>query len=159
MAKHRKPLRKVTAASVFLALLVAGSVAYAIWTTNGSGAGYARATTAQALTTVDVSATTVGDLYPGGQGDVILEISNPNPYDVLVTSIAGSGAITSNAGAACNGSTGVTFADQTGLTITVTAGDTTPVTLTDAASMDNTSDNACQGAIFTIPVALTGGSV
>ena len=157
MAKHRKPLRKATAASVFLALLVAGSVAYAVWTTNGTGEGYARATTAQALTTVDVSATTVGDLYPGGQGDVILEISNPNPYDVLVTSVAGNGTITSNAGGACDAATGVTFTGQA-VSVNVPAGSTAPVTLNNAASMDNTSDNSCQGAIFTIPVALTGGS-
>jgi hypothetical protein len=70
-------------------------------------------TTAQALTTVDVSATTPATLYPGATGNVKLSISNPNPYPVTVSS-SGNGAITSDKGAACNITTGVTHGDQTG---------------------------------------------
>jgi hypothetical protein len=140
------------------ALLVVGLV-YAAWTTNGTGSGYAKAGTAQALTTVDVSASTTATLYPGGPaGDVSIRISNPNNYPVTVTGVTGSGAITPDAGHASCTTTGVTFTDQTGLSISVPASGATTATLSGAASMSNASVNGCQGATFTIPVTLSGAS-
>ncbi len=139
--------------AITLALMGVG-VAFAAWTATGGGSGYTQATTAQALTTVDVSANTADQLYPGGDGDVILRISNPNPYGVDVTSITGSGAILSGI-AACDASNGVTFTNQSG-TWHVNAGSTTDVTLTNAAHMSNASVDACQGATFTVPVSLSG---
>lgn len=142
---------------VIVALAAAG-LAYAAWTANGTGEGYAKAGSAQALTTNDVSATTVADLYPGTSGNVKLEINNPNPYPVRVTSVSGSGTITPDAGHSGCSPTGVTFTDQTGLTIDVPANGTQAATLNNAASMSNASANACQGATFTIPVSLSGAS-
>jgi hypothetical protein len=153
-----KTTKKLTAGTIVLGVALAASVAFAAWTATGTGSGYTQATTASALTTVDVSASTSAQLYPGGTSDVKIEISSPNPYPVLVTSVVGSGAITSDKGAACNASTGVSFTDQTSLSIAVPAGGTTAHTFTNAASMTNASDNACQGAIFTIPVTLSGAS-
>jgi hypothetical protein len=135
-------------------------VAWAAWTANGTGNGYAKATTAQALTTSDASASTTAQLYPGGSGDVKVTINNPNAYPVTVTSISnGSGSITADSAHATAGcsTTGVTFANQTG-SWSVAANGSSTVTLTGAASMSNASDNACQGATFTIPVSLTGAS-
>lgn len=140
-----------------IALAIAGLV-YAAWTTGGSGSGYAKAGTAQQLTTVDVSASTTATLYPGVNGDVLIRIANPNPYPVRVTAIAGNGAITADAGHPGCVTTGVTFTNQTGLTIDIPASGQTQTTLTGAASMTNASDNGCQGATFTIPVTLTGVS-
>jgi hypothetical protein len=115
------------------------------------------------LTTVDVSATTSATLYPGADGDVSIEISNPNPYPIEVTDVTGSGTITADAGHSTCGSdaghpTGVTFTDQTGQTISIAANDSTQTTLTNAAHMSNASDDSCQGATFTIPVSLSGQS-
>jgi len=123
--KHRIA-KRVSAGTILLALMVAGSVAFAAWTATGTGDGYAKATTAQALTTVDVSASTTATLYPGATGDVLIRIDNPNPYAVQVTDVAGSGAITSDAGAGCDASTGVSFSDQSGLTLNVPAGSGIP---------------------------------
>ena len=139
-------------------VLPLGSVAVAAWVTNGTGSGYAKAGSSQALTTVDVSASTTATLYPGVTGNVTLRIDNPNPYDVVVTDVTGNGAITSDAGAACDASTGVTYTDQTGLSLSVPAGTAATFTLNNSASMSNASDNSCQGAVFTIPVSLTGSS-
>jgi hypothetical protein len=150
--------RKLTVGTLFVGVALASSIAFAAWTATGSGAGYSKATTAQVLTTVDVSASTSAQLYPGGTGDVIIRISNPNPYPVLVTGVARSGAITSDKGLACDAATGVTFTDQAGQTISVAAASTTNVTFTGAAAMSNASDNSCQGATFTIPVTLSGRS-
>ncbi len=150
--------KRITVGTVAVVVLAAAGLAYAAWTSSGTGSGYAKAKSAQALTTVDISATTAATLYPGATGDVEIKISNPNPYPVQVTSVTGNGAITPDAGHASCTVTGVTFANQTGQTINVAAGGTTTKTLTGAASMDNTSSNGCQGATFTIPVSLSGAS-
>ena len=150
--------RKIIVVVAAAILVVAAGVAYAAWTASGSGSGYAKAGTAQALDSVDVSATTSATLYPGATGDLQLRIDNPNPYPVRVTSVTGSGAITSDKGAACNASTGVTFADQSGLTLDVAASSASTFTLSGSVSMSNASDNSCQGSVFTVPVTLSGAS-
>ena len=149
-------------AFVMLALLlsaVAASAVIAAWVTNGTGPGYAKAQTSSNLTLSDASASTTADLYPGATGSVKLKVTNPNPFPVRITSVAKqASAITSDKGAACDASTGVTFSDQTGLTLDVAAGATVTLTLANAISMSNASDNSCQGALFTIPVNVTGAS-
>ena len=152
--------RKVLFAFAAVAALVATGALYAAWSTSGSGNGYAKATTASALTIGDASASTTADLYPGATGAAKLKVTNPNPFPVRITSVAKQtgGTITSDKGAACNASTGVTFTDQTGLALDVAAGATQTFTLSGAVSMSNASDNTCQGAVFTIPVDVTGAS-
>ena len=162
MATLSRQRRIVGAAITVLVLGVVGLV-YAAWTTNGSGSGYAKAGSAQSLSTVDVSASTTATLYPGQNGDVLIKIHNPNPYNVTVTGIAGNGAITADSGHSTCGSdgshpTGVTYTDQTGLNLSVSASSDLQTTLSGAAHMANTSDNSCQGATFTIPVTISGAS-
>ena len=155
----RKAVSKKLAAVVTALTLIAAGLVYAAWTTNGGGSGYAKAGSAQALTTVDVAASTAATLYPGGPaGDVLIKISNPNSYPVTVTGVAGNGTITADAGHAGCTTTGVSFTDQTGLSISVPANGQTQATLSGAASMTNASMNACQGATFTIPVTISGAS-
>ena len=160
--RNRVVKKKVAVLTITVCLAAVGLV-YAAWTTNGTGSGYAKAGTAQALTTVDVSASTSATLYPGVSGDVLLKIKNPNPYAVTVTAVSGNGSITPDGGHSGCSPTGVTFTDQTGLSINVPAKSggvdgEVQTTLTGAASMSNASVNACQGATFTIPVTLTGSS-
>jgi hypothetical protein len=151
-----RPSKKFIVAGGVAAGLMASGVAWAAWTADGTGNGYAKATTAQALTTS--SATVTGDLYPGSTtGDVVVKITNPNAYAVNVTSIQGNGSITSDTTGCTTANSGVSFAGWTG-TEHFNAGETRTVTLADTASMAGTSDNACQGATFTIPVALSGAS-
>ena len=161
----RNPSRKHRVIGGAVTLLVLGIVGlvYAAWTTNGTGSGYAKAGSSQALTTVDVSASTTASLYPGVDGNVLIKINNPNPYPVRVTDVTGNGAISADAGHSTCGSdaghpTGVTFTDQTGQTIDIAASSSTQTTLTNAAHMSNASDDSCQGATFTIPVSLSGHS-
>jgi hypothetical protein len=149
--------RLIAAATTLLVLGVVGLV-YAAWTSNGTGSGYAKAQSGQALTTVDVSASTTATLYPGANGDVLIRVHNPNPYPVRVTDIAGNGAVTADPGHASCVTTGVTFTDQSGLTFDIGANGDAQTILSGAAHMSNASDNGCQGATFTIPVSLTGSS-
>ena len=150
--------RNLVAGAMTLIVLGAVGFVYAAWTTNGSGSGYAKAGSSQTLSTVDVSASTGATLYPGVTGDVKLQISNPNPYNVRVTAVSANGAITADAGHSGCTTTGVTFTNQSSLTIDIAKNSSTTTTLTGAAAMSNASLNACQGATFTIPVSLTGAS-
>jgi hypothetical protein len=136
------------------AVLVAVGIAVGAWNATGSGTGYAKAGTSSALTLGDASASTVADLYPGATGNVKITVTNPNPFDVSITTVAqtGSTSITSDKGAGCNASTGVTFTTQSGLSLALAANTTSTFTLSGAVAMSNSSANACQGAVFSIPV-------
>ena len=151
--------RRLIGAFVTLAVLGVASLVYAAWTSSGTGSGYAKAQSAQALTTSDISATTAATLYPGATGNVEIKINNPNPYPVRVTSVTGTGAATpDSAHAAGCTTTGVAFVDKTGLTIDIAASGTTTQTLNNAVTMSNASSNGCQGATFTLPVSISGAS-
>ena len=153
--------RTFIAGSMTLIAMAAVGFVYAAWTANGTGSSYAKAGNSQALTTVDVSATTGASLYPGVTGDVKLQISNPNPYPVRVTGVSLNGQqsdIAADSGHSGCTTTGVTFTNQSSLTVDVPAGSSATTTLTGTAAMSNASLNACQGATFTIPVSLTGAS-
>jgi hypothetical protein len=153
--------RRLVGAAVTLIVLGAVALVYAAWTASGTGNGYAKAGTAVDLTTSVATAT--ASLYPGTDGNVKITINNPNPYPVRVTDITGNGAITASGGIGTCTTTGVTYTAQHSLTIDVAAktggvDGTTTTTLANAAHMDNTSDNGCQSATFTIPVTLAGVS-
>ena len=152
--------RKLVFALVAVGALVLSGVLIAAWSTSGSGNGYAKAGTASALTIGDASASTTGDLYPGGTGAVKLKVTNPNPFPVRITSVTKqtAGTITSDKGAACDAATGVTFTNTTGLTQAVGAGATVTFSLAGKVAMSNASDNTCQGAVFSVPITLAATS-
>jgi hypothetical protein len=153
--KRRK--RLILTVGVLVAVATAGLV-YAAWTANGTGSGFAKADTAKALTTLDASAATSADLYPGATGDVQVKVNNTNSFPVRVTAVTGNGAIKADAAHSGCVTTGVTFTDKSNLTLDVPAGTATTFRLTGAVQMSNASDNGCQGATFEIPTALTAAS-
>jgi hypothetical protein len=150
----RIPRRKrtiVVALVVLAAAVVAVGVGLGAWSLGGTGNGSAKATTASNITLADASAFTSADLYPGATGNLKLRATNPNPFPVRITAVSGKGA-------ACDASTGVTLSNQSGLTLDLAAGATATLTVPNAVSMSNSSDNSCQGAIFTVPVSVTAVS-
>jgi hypothetical protein len=148
-------------------LVVGGSlvgVAIAAWTTGGSGSGQATAGTAATLTITPGSPTS--SLYPNGSADVAATISNPNPYKVHISSLS-FGAVTVDAGhSSCNASSSVTGASSAtnggaGWDVPAKSGSTNGslnVDVANAISMDNTANDACQGATFTVALTATGAS-
>jgi hypothetical protein len=144
------------ATGVVVGSALATNLAFAAWNSTGSGSGAAQATTAKALTTT--AASTTSQLFPGADGDLKITVKNDNGYPVRVTDVTGSGTIASDKGPACDASTGVTFTDQHTQALDVPAGSSTTFTLSAVVHMSNASDNACQGAVFTIPVSLVGAS-
>ena len=134
--------------------VAAAGVTFGSWTISGSGNAYSKAVTSSNLTLSDASAFTVADLYPGASGNVKVRVTNPNAFAVTITTVTGTGAISSDVGATCDGTSGMAFTDQTGLSLALAGGATTTFTLTGAASMGAGSPTACIGAIFTIPVSV-----
>ncbi len=148
----------------FTGALVAGSlaagVAFAAWTADGTGSGYAEAKTAQAVATVDGTADTAAQLYPGATGDLKVRVTNPNDYPVTVTAITGNGAIKTVSGdATCDAATGVSFTNVSGLSQVVPAhSEGTLITLAGKVAMSNASVTACSGEEFNVPVAIAAAS-
>lgn len=160
--------RKVAAATAATALGVGGVIAYAAWTSSGSGIGTVSARSASALVVAD--AHSAATLYPTGAADLLVTLTNNNAYAVSVSAITlgalASGSPTAAAitvdgsHSACNVAT-VTY---TAPTITpdsiVVAGNggTYTVTLHNAVAMSNLANDNCQNATFTVPVIATAAS-
>jgi hypothetical protein len=152
--------RTILVIVALLALLLAG-IAISAWSTSTSGNAYSKATTATPLVLSDASASTTGDLYPGGSGDLKLKVANPNSFPVRITavSLTSGGTITSNSVPCNSGGTGVTLTNQSGLTLDLAANAAAAVyTVAGAVHMSSASDTTCQGAVFTIPVDVTAAS-
>jgi hypothetical protein len=159
MNRLRNLAKRASLATIITGMLLAAGVAFAAWTATGSGNGYAQAKGMSAVTLGDASTYTTAQLYPGGTGDLVLRVTNPNSYDVTVTTVTGTGpAITAPTNATCDASTGVSFTNQSGLSgasYLVPGGGTATITLTGAVSMSSASVNACKGLTFTVPVSVT----
>ncbi|HEY7398682.1 MAG TPA: hypothetical protein VH538_10290 [Gaiellaceae bacterium] len=140
-------------------ILATTAITLGSWTVGSSaGNGYSKAITAQNVTLSDASGQTTAQLYPGGTGDLVVKVTNPNSFAVTVTGVSGAGTITSDKGTACNNATGVTYTNTTGLSQVVGSGATVTFSVVGKVAMSTASDNSCQGAIFTVPITVTATS-
>ena len=116
-------------------------------------------------TTVAVAlspATPTAALYPGGQADVVLTVTNTNTSPVRIGSLAsdtarGTSGFAADAGHAGCVLSSLAFTTQTngttGWTVPAKVGSvngTLAITLTNAVAMSLTAVDACQGATFTV---------
>lgn len=163
MMRPRTPRRMLTAGLLVILALPVGGAAFGYW--RGSGSGTGSGTTG---TTLDVTLTPMAvtaALHPGGEANVRLTVTNPNPHPVQIGSLAldpgqgtgGFGVDAEHSG--CVLST-LSFATQTnggaGWTAPAKVGavnGTLAVTLTNALIMDEDAANACQGATFSVYLA------
>lgn len=153
--------RRLLAIGGGVVAVAAAGTAIAAWSTSGSGNASAKAASASALTLADASASTSGDLYPGGSGALKLKLSNPNNFPVRITAVqlTSGGSITSSIAACNTAGHGVTLTTQTGLSVDLAANASNEVvSLAGAVQMSSSSGNACQSAVFTIPVDVTAAS-
>jgi hypothetical protein len=164
--------------------VMAGAVAFAAtnWVvglaSNSSGQGQAAAVSNLSITAVATPA--AGNLlYPGGTGDAVIKITNPNGFPVTVTAVQLPTSATYAAGysdsalttqvAGCSATSpsyvGWNFATSTSgsdhqlaSALTVAANGTLSVTLTNDAQMGNDAPAACEGAYFKLPslIGVTG---
>ena len=143
--------RRVTVGLATVGILTAG-VAGASWSAQGGGNAKAQGGRLQAVTATAASPTT--ELFPGQTAEAALTLTNPNPVAMTVSSIVGSGAITSDSAACDEGGHGVTFTNPTGAW-EIAKNASLTLRLPEAVAMALDSDDACQGAAFTIPVTVT----
>ncbi|MHB1534456.1 MAG: hypothetical protein ACYC1D_07575 [Acidimicrobiales bacterium] len=177
--------RKVVAAVV--GTLLAGGGAFA--TTNwivGLGSGSSGEAQSAAVTNLTITAvaspSATNLLYPGGNGDVVVTIANPNPFPVTVTGVdlptnttyAGgfTTAALSTAQTGCSTTTSDVIWNYSSTTsgsvhtfnsaVTVGAAGSLAVTFTNDASMTLSAPSACEATFFSMPsltgVAATGGA-
>lgn len=147
---------KAAAATAAVALAASGGIAWAAWTSSGSGSGTAQTTTDQSS---EISAAAFApDLYPGADKSVSVEITNPNDYPVIVTSISGSSSVLQN-GCAAGSVTSDARSAAAGL---AQSDGTTKVIAPNSAAdyvidthMVNDPSDACK--LQTFPLALTAG--
>jgi len=182
--------RKAQVAAVAIAIVAAGSTAFAstLWVVSlasGSSAQSQSATISNISIAAVASPSATNLLYPGGNGDVVATITNPNPYPVTVTGVTvpsqssmATGYANSNltgAVAACSSSTSdvywqgapasgtqaETFSKGT-FPLIVAASGTLTVTFLNDAFMTTSAPAACAGIYFQMPslsaVAATGGA-
>jgi hypothetical protein len=173
-------------------ILLAGVGAYAAtnWVVglNSGSSGEGQSASISNLTISAVASPSATNLmYPGGTGDVVVTISNPNPYPVTITAVQ----LPTNATYATGYTSSALTTTQTGCLAatpsqvtwnfsTATSGTshtlTTPltvgasgqsnnplaVTLTSDASMGTTTPAACANTYFSMPsltgVTATGGA-
>jgi hypothetical protein len=149
-AKRHPMLRRLAGVVVALGVLSAGTVAFAAWTSNGTGSGTATAGTAKNLT---IAVTDVSGLYPTGSFDVPFTVTNPNEYAVTLSKVSLKSVTVDKAGCTASVVSGADLTDN----------DVIPAGATSAArdfsiSMSNAAEDACQGAVFTLTLQATGAS-
>jgi hypothetical protein len=168
-----------------MALVGGGAYAATNWIiglTAGSSAESQSATIANLTISAVASPSATNLLYPGGSGDVVATITNPNPYPVTITGVdlptnttyAG-GFTTSSLGTAQTGCSSTTsdvvwnYSSATSGSVhtltsalTVAANGSLTVTFTNDASMTTAAPAACAATFFSMPsltgVVATGGA-
>jgi hypothetical protein len=151
-------MRRFVVVAVLLFALGAGAeVAWSYITAPGTGAGTATTPSLSPITIDIATATPLNPLLPGASGDAVVELTNSNASAVTLTTVVASGTMSvSNAPGCDDANSGVTFANQSGLSVLVPAHVSDfAVDLPNAVSMADSSVTACQGATFSIPVAVT----
>jgi hypothetical protein len=147
----RTATRRTAIVTTVVAGLAVTGVAFAAWTSTGTGTGTATAGQSKSLV---VEGANVTGLFPTGSVTVPVTVTNPNPYQVALSSLDFDSATTTAPG--CDASV-VTAPDKTGLS-NVLAADTGKATLDFTVSMSNDASDACQGAAFTLTFNATGAS-
>ena len=153
MKKHLSKKRVVLAAIIAVALAIASGVAYAYFTATGAGTGSA---TVGSATTIQLTPTITGTLYPGGTAASVSVVVKNNGGGAQYVNTIHLASITPDAGhSACVTTVGAgpanafTMADVSVVTTLAPAGTTTKV---GSLQMNDTTINqdACQGATLTL---------
>jgi hypothetical protein len=180
----RKPLRRTYVAAALIGALIAGGGAFAVsnWIVglNGGSTAEAQSGSVQNLTISAVaSPAPANELYPGGMGDAVITISNPNPFPVTITAVqlptdstyatgyTTSALTTTQTGCLATTPSNVTWAYSDGtsgsshtLTTALTVGasgslnNPLVVTLTNDATMGSSAPAACENTYFQMPALL-----
>lgn len=190
-AEGRSSRRRRFLLALLGAALVAG-VAYGTtnWIVglNGGSSGEGQSANVSNLSITSVASPAATNLlYPGANGDVVVSISNPNPFPVTITAVdlpsdttyatgyTTSSLTTTQSGCLASTPSGVSWSYATGssgsshslttpLTVAASGQPNNPlvVTMTNDATMASTAPAACESTYFSMPsltgVSATGGA-
>jgi hypothetical protein len=183
--RDQKSSRKRRFLLALLGAALVSGIAYG--TTNwivglqGGSSGEGKSGSVSNISISAVASPAAGNLlYPGGNGDVVVSISNPNPFPVTITAVnlptdttyatgyTTSALTTTQAGCLASTPSGVTWNFATGtsgsshtltaaLTVAASGQANNPlvVTMTNDASMGTSAPAACESTYFSMP-SLTG---
>jgi hypothetical protein len=139
-------MRKRTAVIAAVAIVaVGGGIAYAAWSSTGSGSGSVGSTAELTSTISPVDG--AGGLYPGRTVSFQVTINNPNAYPVKVTSISAGSSLQTSGGCVAGTVTSPAVTDQNA---TILAGASGTYTL-QATMSTNAADN-CKSQTFELPL-------
>jgi hypothetical protein len=148
--KKHPVVRRIVGVVFAIGALMAGTVAFAAWTSNGTGIGTATAGSAKNLT---ISVSNVSGLYPTGTFNVPFTVTNPNAYAVALSKVQLQSVTVDKAGCTAGVVTGADLVD----TDVIPAGGTS-ASRNLSISMSNAAEDACQGAVFTLTLKALGAS-
>ena len=162
--RRRRGRRVLEAAAISAALGTLAWPASAYFTTGGSGSAMQGAADLLPLTILsETTGSPSASLMPGGSGELLVRVTNPNAQSVTIVSVVQGGGVAVSHATGCTadpawpgslGNSGVSVASSTGLSIPVAAGATTLVHLPAAAVMSTGSAAGCQSATFQVPVTV-----
>ncbi len=151
----------VIGAIVALVLGLGAGSAYGYLATHGAGTGLAGIGTMQTVTMATAGTPSI-PLLPGGSGDVVFSVTNPNNFPVSLVGVAleADSAITPDEShfgcTTTEGNSAVTLNVPSGdLPVSIPANATVPISLASAATMAATATSNCQGATFNVPLTIT----
>jgi hypothetical protein len=145
------------------ALVMAGGVAYAFWSTTGSGVGQAGTGSAKPIVISSVGVTNPADLVPNGTGSVAIKLDNTvqattgNNFTVQVTKV-NTVSIASDDTANCptaNLTVNQTLPYQLPSALTVGANTTSLASIANLVKLSSTAPDTCQGKTFTITLSMS----
>jgi hypothetical protein len=156
--------RWLLVAGCVLVLVTVGVTASAVW--GGTGRGLGAAGTGTAVPVTLSPGTPAADLHPGSRADVLLTVTNPNPFSVRLGALVldleqGLGGFAVDTDHAACGVSELSYTRQTnggiGWTVPAKAGSingTRLVRLPVALTMSTAAVNACQGARISVYLAV-----
>jgi len=146
----RNNIKRSAVVGTTVAAVFGVGVGFAAWTNYGEGSGTVTAGSATALT---VTVSNVTGLFPTKSVDVPFTVTNPNPYAVTLSK-AELKSVTVDAGHSGCVASVVTGSDVTLSDVVATSG--TSASHNFPVTMSNAATDACQGAVFTVTLGVTG---
>jgi hypothetical protein len=147
--RPRRAARRAVVVGAGAIAVATATPAFAFYTGGGTATGGTKLSNS----TVFATTGTATGLYPGGAFDVTLIVNNTgNPHLTLQSVMLDTGPIVITNAPGCTApAVSIAFSGS----LAIPANTSTTITLPHAATMGTTSQNACQGGTFKIPVTLT----
>jgi hypothetical protein len=161
MQRLTRRKRTTLAAAATVAVVVNGGAAWAYWRINGSGSA---AAAAGSTITLEVTGQTypLAPLYPGATTNIKVTVTNDNPFPVVITlalpAPGAPGVDMPHQTAGCHRSGVSATSSAFNVRWRIGKRSSSEFLLVKGVRMTNESDSACQGATFTIPLAVSGMS-